>query len=204
MKKFYTLLTLCLAFFGIATATAQSPNLSNYEVYTVKNMRSAWIVYYGMGLTTTKKVGVTPNLLDPDQQFAFLTKDGGKTYYLYNVGWKMFVDIDGAMSRTANYPIKFKRGNVAGTWVVYFDDRHYINVDSEYYLVIDDWSTPDDGNSNVFKAVGDFNPMEALKGIPDPVVPQYPFIKSVSELSNNKLYTVVQKSHSQGATSWAI
>ena len=206
MKKFYTLLTLCLAFFGITTATAQNaPQFSNYEVYTVKNKRSAWIYYFDMGFTTTTYVGgMTLNSITPEQRFAFLTKDGGKTYYLYSLPREMFINKDGMLSATADCPVKFKKGNVAGTWVVYFDDRHYINVDSKYYLVIDDWSTPDDGNSNVFKAVGDFNPMEALKGIPDPVVPQYPFIKSVSELSNNKLYTVVQKSHSQGATSWAI
>ena len=71
-------------------------------------------------------------------------------------------------------------------------------------MIIDGWSSADAGNSNVFTIAADFDPTEALKALPAPVVPEYPFIKSVSELSNNKLYTVVQKSHDKGATSWAI
>ena len=204
MKKFYTLLTLCLAFFGIATATAQNaPEFSNEKAYTVKNTRSAWATS-AERLNSITKLSLSENAADANQQFAFLTNDEGETYYLYSVGQQKFINNDGTLSATADFPIYFKKGNAEGTFVAYFDGSHHINIDNAGSVLIDGWSSADPGNSNVYTAVADFDPTEALKALPAPVVPEYPFIKSVSELSNNKLYTVVQKSHSKGATSWAI
>ena len=204
MKKFYTLLTLCLAFFGIATATAQNaPELSNEKAYTVKNTRSAWATS-AEALKTISDLGISENAADANQQFAFLTNDEGETYYLYSVGQQKFINNDGTLSATADFPINFKKGNAEGTFVAYFDGSHYVNIGGSNQMAIDGWSSADAGNSNVFTIAADFDPTEALKALPAPVVPEYPFIKSVSELSNNKLYTVVQKSHSKGATSWAI
>ena len=204
MKKFYTLLTLCLAFFGIATATAQNaPELSNEKAYTVKNTRSAWATS-AEALKTISDLGISEDAADANQQFAFLTNDEGETYYLYSVGQQKFINNDGTLSATADFPINFKKGNAEGTFVAYFDGSHYVNIGGSNQMIIDGWSSADAGNSNVFTIAADFDPTEALKALPAPVVPEYPFIKSVSELSNNKLYTVVQKSHSKGATSWAI
>ena len=204
MKKFYTLLTLCLAFFGIATATAQNaPELSNEKAYTVKNTRSAWATSTE-ALKTISDLGISEDAADANQQFAFLTNDEGETYYLYSVGQQKFINNDGTLSATADFPINFKKGNAEGTFVAYFDGSHYVNIGGSNQMAINGWSTADAGNSNVFTIAADFDPTEALKALPAPVVPEYPFIKSVSELSNNKLYTVVQKNHSKGATSWAI
>ena len=204
MKKFYTLLTLCLAFLGIATATAQNaPELSNEKAYTVKNSRSAWATS-AERLNSITKLSLSEDATDANQQFAFLTNDEGETYYLYSVGQQKFINNDGTLSATADFPINFKKGNAEGTFVAYFDGSHHINIDNAGSVLIDGWSSADPGNSNVYTAVADFDPTEALKALPAPVVPEYPFIKSVSELSNNKLYTVVQKNHSKGATSWAI
>ena len=204
MKKFYTLLTLCFAFLGIATATAQNaPELSNEKAYTVKNARSAWATS-AERLNSITKLSLSEDAADANQQFAFLTNDEGETYYLYSVGQQKFINNDGTLSATADYPVYFKKGNAEGTFVAYFDGSHHINIDNAGSVLIDGWSSADAGNSNVYTAVVDFDPTEALKALPAPVVPEYPFIKSVSELSNNKLYTVVQKNHSKGATSWAI
>ncbi len=204
MKKFYTLLTLCLAFFGIATATAQNaPELSNEKAYTVKNTRSAWATS-AEALKTISDLGISEDAADANQQFAFLTNDEGETYYLYSVGQQKFINNDGTLSATADFPINFKKGNAEGTFVTYFDGSHYINIGGSNQMAINGWSTADAGNSNVFTIAADFDPTEALKALPAPVVPEFPCIKSVSELSNNKLYTVVQKNHGKGATSWAI
>ena len=204
MKKFYTLLTLCLAFLGIATATAQNaPELSNEKAYTVKNARSAWATS-AERLNSITKLSLSENAADANQQFAFLTNDEGETYYLYSVGQQKFINNDGTLSATADYPVYFKKGNAEGTFVAYFDGSHHINIDTGGTVLIDGWSAADAGNSNVYTAVADFDPTEALKALPAPVVPEFPCIKSLSELSNNKLYTVVQKNHSKGATSWAI
>lgn len=204
MKKFYTLLTLCLAFLGIATATAQNaPELSNEKAYTVKNARSAWATS-AEALKTISDLGISEDAADVNQQFAFLTNDEGETYYLYSVGQQKFIKNDGTLSATAEHPVSFKKGNAEGTFVTYFDGSHYINIGGSNQMIIDGWSSADAGNSNVFTIAADFDPTEALKALPAPVVPEFPCIKSISELSNNKLYTVVQKSHSKGATSWAI
>ena len=109
MKKFYTLLTLCLAFFGIATATAQNaPELSNEKAYTVKNSRSAWATSTE-ALKTISDLGISEDAADANQQFAFLTNDEGETYYLYSVGQQKFINNDGTLSATADFPINFKK-----------------------------------------------------------------------------------------------
>ena len=204
MKKFYTLLTLCFAFLGIATATAQNaPELSNEKAYTVKNSRSAWVTS-SEALKTIADLGLSEDAADANQQFAFLTNDEGETYYLYSVGQQKFINNDGTLSVTADYPVYFKKGNAEGTFVTYFENGNHINIGGSNQMAINSWSTADAGNSNQYFEVADFDATEALKALPAPVVPEFPCIKSLSELSNNKLYTVVQKNHSRGATSWAI
>ena len=194
MKKFYTLLTLCFAFFGISTASAQdAPELSNEKCYTVKNVRSSWATST-TALKTLNDLGLTEDSTDPNQQFAFLTKDGNT--YLYSVGQKAFISNSGALYPFADYPVNFKSGNAEGTFVVYFDGSHYVNIGGSKQMIIDGWNTADDGNSCTFTVAGDFDPTEALAS----ATPSAP-ITSLSELSNEKLYTVLQKGR---GTSWAV
>ena len=100
------------------------------------------------------------------QQFAFLTNDEGATYYLYHALEKKFVDKDGKLAESPTDPIYFKEGAYDTTYVAYFDDSHYINVNDERQLVINDYATPDGGNSFVIRPAKTFNSKAALEKFP--------------------------------------
>jgi desulfoferrodoxin len=50
--------------------------------------------------------------------------------------------------------------------VAYFDESHYINVNNERQLVINDYTTPDGGNSFVIRPAKTFNAKAALEKFP--------------------------------------
>lgn len=194
MKKFYSLLTLCFAFLGIATASAQNaPELSNEKCYTVKADRSSWVAS-ATGFKTLSDLGLAENSTDPNQQFAFLTIEGAT--YLYSVGQEAYITKSGSLGAFATDPVYFTPSKDAGTFMVYFDDSHYINIGGSNQMAISSWNTGDEGNNYTFTEVGDFDPTVALAS----ATPSAP-ITSLSELSNEKLYTVLQKGR---GTSWAI
>ena len=194
MKKFYSLLTLCFAFLGIATASAQNaPEFSNEKCYTVKADRSSWVAS-ATGFKTLSDLGLAENSTDPNQQFAFLTIEGAT--YLYSVGQEAYITKSGSLGAFATDPVYFTPSKDAGTFMVYFDDSHYINIGGSKQMAISSWNTGDAGNNYTFTEVGDFDPTVALAS----ATPSAP-ITSLSELSNEKLYTVLQKGR---GTSWAI
>ena len=194
MKKFYTLLTLCLAFIGITTASAQNaPEFSNEKCYTVKADRSSWVTSTA-GLKTLNDLGLNEDSTDPNQQFAFLTKDGAT--YLYSVGQAAFITKSGSLGAFATDPVYFTPSKDAGTFMVYFDDSHYINIGGSKQMAISNWKTGDIGNNYTFTEAGEFDPTSALASATPSAA-----ISDLSELSNEKLYTVQQKNR---GTSWAV
>ena len=194
MKKFYSLLTLCFAFLGIATASAQNaPELSNEKCYTVKADRSSWVAS-AAGFKTLSDLGLAEDSTDPNQQFAFLTIEGAT--YLYSVGQEAYITKSGSLGAFATDPVYFTPSKDAGTFMVYFDESHYINIGGSNQMAISSWNTGDAGNNYTFTEVGAFDPTAALAS----ATPSAP-ITSLSELSNEKLYTVLQKGR---GTSWAI
>ena len=194
MKKFYTLLTLCFAFLGIATATAQNaPELSNEKCYTVKATRSSWVAS-AAGFKTLNDLSLAEDSTDPNQQFAFLAINGAT--YLYSVGQEAFITKGGALGAFATDPVYFTASKDPGTFMIYFDDNHYINIGGSNQMAISSWKIGDDGNNYTITEVADFDPTAALAS----ATPSAP-ITSLSELSNEKLYTVLQKDR---GTSWAV
>ena len=115
---------------------------------------------------------------------------------------KAFINNEGKLTEKADFPLYFKNGNQTGTFVAYFDGDHNINIGGSNQMTVDWWSTADAGNSNFYIEAAEFDATELLALLPAPVVD--PAIKNISELSNNMLYTVVQKNHKKGATAWAI
>ena len=108
---------------------------------------------------------VNVSLYDECQQFAFISNDNGKTHYLYHPAEKVFVNKDGSLSETPVDAISFKDGAYENTFVVYFDNEHYININAEITLDINGWNTPDGGNSCLLVPVGTFDPTDALRAI---------------------------------------
>ena len=152
----------------VVTVT-DSPTLSIvYHIYQPYHRWGAtsWAVERGGDkLRSNVDLGIELDSNDPRQQFAILSDDGGKTSFLYHVTESKFICKDGSLSETPVDAIKFMEGAYSDTFFAYFDDSHYVNVGGSRQMTIDNWNTPDGGNSCVFLPVGEFDPTEALEAI---------------------------------------
>ena len=144
--------------------------LSNDKIYWISQPyrnATSWAVAEGgdeMNANTDFNIQAAPD--DPRQQFAIISNNDGTTRYLYHVVEKKFVNKDGSLNTWADDPIYFKDGAYENTFVAYFDDNHYVNINSVPSMVIDNWNTADGGNSCEIIPVGDFDPQEALTRLP--------------------------------------
>ena len=154
------------------TVITQLSELSNNKAYTAtlpnhSKGANGWAVN-DTNLKSLNDLSLSQKNSDPNQQFAFLTPDNGNTYYLYSVGKSKYIDYDGALTDKPTHPIVFKNGNRTGTFVVWYDADHIVNVGGDKQMTIDNWGPDggkgfaDDGNSIVITAVEDFNPEDAL------------------------------------------
>ncbi|MGM9694579.1 MAG: RICIN domain-containing protein, partial [Alloprevotella sp.] len=174
MKRITFLLTLLLLCFagGVKAQTeiTDISNLSNSKVYTVSlydSGRGTW-TYSSSNptrLCSTGKIGGTVDTSDPNQQFVFLTPDGGTTYYLYSVGADKFVNYssDGRASLDTYPASKVTFASSTGTFTshpfVVALDGHHVGVSNSYsFGVITSWnSTEDGGNCLKIYEQGDFS-----------------------------------------------
>ena len=85
------------------------------------------------------------DMYDACQQFIISKKNN--QYYLYSPVEECYINKDCSLSSTPVDAINFKQGDKYATFVVYFDDDHYININSYKHIVTDSWKTPDPGNS---------------------------------------------------------
>ncbi len=164
MKKIPLLILCCLLELVSTHAWAQFRNNQLYYVTQPYRNNTSWaIAYNGTKLQSNVDIDVYTNANDSRQQFAVLSNDCGNTCYLYHAAEKKFVNKDGSLSNEPYDPIYFKNGAYNSTLVAYFDESHYINVNSHHSLVVNNWSTPDGGNSCVIYIVSSsFDPTEAL------------------------------------------
>lgn len=131
------------------------------KAYTATANRGSWAVdAEGTVIGTTSELDAE-NL---NHQFAFI-KGSDDNYYLWSVGAQKFVTPSAALSTTLCKPIKFNDGSSvgAGRVVVQFVDNAngYFNINGEKNLVVDSWSSADDGNAVKFVEVADFDPATA-------------------------------------------
>lgn len=137
-------------------------NLSNNKAYTLCTSRSELVAKTDNSrIATTKDIGGTFDASNPQYQFALLKNTSG-SYYLYSISASKFVNKTGDLVETPADPILFKDGNASGTFVLYFDASHYMNMGGSNQLIIDNWSSVDEGNSYTITPVADFAPSEAL------------------------------------------
>ena len=143
------------------------PELDNASLYHVTlpyRGNVSWAVAQGgQVLSINTLLGLASNGADSRQQFAFISYDGGATRYLYHPAERKYVNKDGSLGATAKDAVYFKRGVYPGTFVVYFDDAHFINTNEKDGLIINEWGpggrmgTADGGNSCKITAVGQFD-----------------------------------------------
>lgn len=154
------------------TVITQLSELSNNKAYTAtlpnhSKGANGWAVN-DTNLKSLYDLSLSQKDSDPNQQFAFLTPDNGTTYYLYSVGKSKYISNTGALTDNPTHPIVFKDGNRTGTFVVWYDADHIVNVGGDRQMTIDNWGPDggqgfaDVGNSIVITAVEDFNPEDAL------------------------------------------
>lgn len=145
--------------------------LSNEKLYYIVQPHhskgtTSWAEATGTtALKSNVDLGIADDSKDAQQQFAIVSNDNGETYYLYHAAEKKFVGKDGTLGERPTDAVAFKAGDFDNTFVVYFDASHYINVGGSRQMVIDDWDTPDGGNSCLIVPVGDFDPKDALDAI---------------------------------------
>lgn len=141
------------------------------KVYTLTVKRGKWL-HAGLDNVRAYFSNATIQTFKEDNQWAFVTVDGGTTYYLYNVGKQRFVmsrlggsnfldskytmkpiTIEGNGSN-ASYPIRLKDGDL------------YFNENSGN-LIISTYSNLDDGNQFSIQAIDGvvFDPTEAQAAI---------------------------------------
>ena len=163
--------------------------LSNAKAYTITNARTGWGVD-ATNMKTTNDLGLTNDATDANQQFAILTSNKGKSYYLYSVGQSKFVGKKGVLSETPTDPIYFKAGEKDSTFVIYIDGDNHFNAGGSMQTSIDWWGTPDAGNSNYLLPVVDFDAKAALALIEEVEKDKVYGVTSLDELSNDKAYYV--------------
>lgn len=85
---------------------------------------------------------------------------------------RKYVNKDGSLSATSQDAVYFKTGAYENTFVVYFDNAHFVNVDQYRALLVNDWGpggrigVADGGNSCQITAVGkyDITDVDFLRG----------------------------------------
>lgn len=172
MKKITYLISLFLLMVGTAvaeTTEAQEPQvitsldqLSNYKAYILVTQRSSLAVNAsGTQFGTAVDLQISFDSANDQFQFAIL-KDAKGQYYLYSIKASKFVTKTGALSKKPSEPISFTNGKWEGTFTLYFDMKHFININNYKKLVINDWGVTDEGNSFTITAVDDFEPSDEL------------------------------------------
>lgn len=137
-------------------------NLSNNKAYTLRTQRSELVAKSDNSrIATTNDISGTFDASNTQYQFALLKNTSGRCY-LYSISASKFVNKNGDLVDSPAEPVLFKNGNASGTFVLYFDASHYMNMGGGKQLAIDSWSTADEGNSYTITPVADFAPSEAL------------------------------------------
>ena len=161
MKKITCLLALFLCVIGTAMAQTQITDisqLSNDKKYTVwTGSRGGWAVKAdGTQFVSSNDIGLgtdlSSNMAKPQCQFKFLSKNGG--IYLFSVSANKYVNKDCSLSATATDALTFNKQD-DGTFIVKFDDTHYINLGGSNQMTVDTWSTADAGNKMTITEVPD-------------------------------------------------
>ena len=124
-------------------------DLSNDKAYYVVNARGQWIV------SSSTMTNTTSTNLSEANQFVLYKTDGGD-YYLYSVVEGKFVNNDKSVSLIPQAITMTATGNELYPWLFKFDDSHIVNGQANN-MVIDGWSTLDDGNRNAIIEAVDFD-----------------------------------------------
>ena len=129
-RHFLLIAATLLCSFGVKAQITDVSQFSNDAVYFVSQPHhsggaTSWaIAEGGTALQTNVQLGIDPDPFDPHQQFAFITNDGGATYYLYHPAEGKYVNRDGSLSTTPQHQIYFKAGKFDAQFANYCQEQH--------------------------------------------------------------------------------
>ncbi len=146
----------------IASTISSWEQIANTKLFTLSTSRSELTVSndYSQGKTTNDIRGT----FDADNeryQWAILKHATNGNYYLYNKAANKFLCANQRMSATPTDAVQYV-SQTDGTFVLKFDNTHYINMGGDHQLVIDGWSTADEGNKFTITHVANWEPSEDL------------------------------------------
>ena len=160
MKKSFTLLfSLLLAFVSTAMAQQQITDISqldNNTKYTVwTSSRGGWAVNAdGTEFVSSNDARLGTTLDPTNEQFHFKFINEGGIYYLFSVKANKYVKKDCSLNAEAGDAITFISQD-DDTFVVKFDNDHYINLGGDNEMAVNGWSTIDTGNKVTIAVVPD-------------------------------------------------
>lgn len=151
--------------------------------FLISNSRSTW-----EATSTTLSTSNSASISNDNQKFGFFKNEDNT--YLYSVGQKKFITKEGNLTEEPADPIYFAKGmaTATNTFVIYFDNGHFINVNEEKNIIINGWGpggtdsrgSADSGNSNWFTVAGSYE----LPVITPPVEPEpEPGVEPASEIT---------------------
>lgn len=141
--------------------------------------------------TSESGVNQTVNGNDVLQQFAFISYEG--KLYLYSIGAKKFVNVDGVhgkLESTPADPIGFAEPNTTDETVrILFSEatNQNFNLNGAKSMDICYWTTKDEGNSFHIVPVADFDPAPVIEALTNPAPTP---VLSAAEVNPNKAYYI--------------
>lgn len=142
-------------------ASLRTEYLDDHKVYKINNVRvTTWTANAnGTAITGTKAY---PGASEAYQQFAFITRDGKE--YMYNLGTKKFVGLDGenvilTTDKSKFTPVEYIELNndTYGYEFMLPEKNWYFNGQGGGGFAINNWSAEDDGNRNQLVEVNQVN-----------------------------------------------
>lgn len=167
MKKITCLLSVFLLS-GLGALAQKDTQISLSEaglqpskVYTISGVRGGWYASPAQFKSTNDAgLGVVADGTDVNQQFAFVTNPSDpNAVYLYNVGQRRFIKKDRTLSTIPTDPLYiYSTGDATRPLFFSFSttvNQANINLGGSKQLLVDSWSTYDDGNKNAAVEVAD-------------------------------------------------
>ena len=153
LKTFATLAMLVCSLSASAEAITDVSQLREGMIYHISTRRGAWAVDEGTNtLQSTGTLDIDVNSSDTRQQFTFITINGAR--HLYHIAERKFIGRSRFDFAPVD-PIYFSAGAYENTFVAYFDEEHYININIYLDVLIDDYTIADAGNSCTILPVGE-------------------------------------------------
>ncbi|MBO4661595.1 MAG: leucine-rich repeat protein [Bacteroidaceae bacterium] len=161
-------------------------NTKQYYLHTYNSVRGS--LGFANGALATTYSNAQAHKCDSESPFAIIKS--GNIYYLYNIVNSRFINSngDGTSSLTSDDAWTLTQNSNGLFMLKVAKTGKVLNVNWKEGIVINNWTTSDDGNQFVIEEAEDFDPTDALEKLSKSHYSQTP-VQSISELDNRQVYT---------------